>query len=34
MAAHAFDNILRMLRGEPLRAADIIVSLAHPRLAV
>jgi phosphoglycerate dehydrogenase-like enzyme len=31
MAAHAFENMLRMLRGELPREADLIVTPAHPR---
>jgi phosphoglycerate dehydrogenase-like enzyme len=31
MAVHAFDNMLRMLRGELPRAADLVVTPAHPR---
>jgi phosphoglycerate dehydrogenase-like enzyme len=33
MAAHAFENIQRMLRGELPRAADLVVNPAHPRFA-
>ena len=34
MAAHAFANMMRMLRGERLPSADIIVNPAQPRFAV
>lgn len=33
MAAHSFENMLRFQRGEPLRAADLIVEPAQPRQA-
>ncbi len=31
MAAHAFENMLRLLRGEKLPATDLVVDPAHPR---
>jgi phosphoglycerate dehydrogenase-like enzyme len=32
MAVHAFDNMVRLLRGELPRSADLVVNPAHPRL--